>query len=99
MSHQQSFSYEGTGLPGLNQYLKLGLMCLAQEHNAVRSVRLGPKLSYYKIAYIDFCLVAKDLSFIVYVRSEGSCKTAHCAVLPEPLMLAYELHTNISCNT
>ena len=32
MTHQQSFSYLGTGLPGL--------MCLAQGHNAVSPVRL-----------------------------------------------------------
>ena len=32
MTHQQSFRYLGTGLPGL--------MCLAQGHNAVMQVRL-----------------------------------------------------------
>ena len=44
MSHQQSFSYKGMGLPGLNQDVlsKLGLMCLAQGHNAVMPVRLEP---------------------------------------------------------
>ena len=44
MSHQQSFSFKGTGLPGLNKYstTKLGLMCLAQGHNAVTPVRLEP---------------------------------------------------------
>ena len=30
------------GLPGLNQYLKHGLMCLAQGHNAVTPVRFEP---------------------------------------------------------
>ena len=32
-SHQQSFSYKGTGLPGLNQHyiLKLGLMFLLKD--------------------------------------------------------------------
>ena len=41
-SHQQSFSYVRTGLPGLNQTTKLGLICLAQRHNAVTPVRLEP---------------------------------------------------------
>ena len=40
-SHQQYFSYKGTGIPGLNQYWA-GLMCLAQEHNALTLVRLEP---------------------------------------------------------
>ena len=39
---QQFFSYVGTDLPGLNQYLKQGLMCLAHGHNAVMPVRLEP---------------------------------------------------------
>ena len=39
MSHQQSFSYKGTGLPGLNQYLA-GIDVFAQGHNAVTPVRL-----------------------------------------------------------
>ena len=34
MSHQQSFSYEGTGLPGLKEP--------AQGHNTVTLVRLAP---------------------------------------------------------
>ena len=45
MSRQQSFSFKGTGLPGLNQcctIIKLGLMCLAQGHNAETPVRLEP---------------------------------------------------------
>ena len=37
--HQQSFSYKGTGLPGLNQYLAR-INVLAQGHNAVVPVRL-----------------------------------------------------------
>ena len=41
MSHQQSFSYIGTGLPGLNQYLAR-INVLAQGHNAVMPVRLEP---------------------------------------------------------
>ena len=40
-SHQQSYSNVRTGLPGLNQHY-LGLMCLAQRHNAVTPVRLEP---------------------------------------------------------
>ena len=40
-SHQQSLSYKGTGLPGWTS-TKLGLLCLAQEHNAVTLVRLEP---------------------------------------------------------
>ena len=42
MTHQQSFNYLGTGLPGL--------MCLAQGYNAVSLVRLertgSPSVSY-----------------------------------------------------
>ena len=41
-SHQQSFSYKGTDLPGLLTSTKLGLMCLAQGHNALMPVRLEP---------------------------------------------------------
>ena len=41
MSHQQSFSYKRTGLPGLNQYLAR-INVLAQGHNAVTLVRLKP---------------------------------------------------------
>ena len=40
-SHQQSFSYKGTGLRGLNQYLAR-VNVLAQGHNAVMPVRLKP---------------------------------------------------------
>ena len=40
-SHQQSFSYKGTGLPGLNQYLAR-INVLAQGHKAVTLVRLEP---------------------------------------------------------
>ena len=36
---QQYFSYVGTGLPGMNQTM-LGLMCLAQWHDAVTPERL-----------------------------------------------------------
>ena len=36
-----SFSYIGTGLPGLNQYLAR-INFLAQGHNAVTPVRLEP---------------------------------------------------------
>ena len=36
-----SFSYKGTGPPWFNS-TKLGLMCLAQEHNTVTPVRLKP---------------------------------------------------------
>ena len=41
-SHQQSFRYKGTGLPGLNQYLA-GINVLAQGHNTVTPVRLEPR--------------------------------------------------------
>ena len=41
MSHQQSFSYAGMGLPGLNQY-EAKINVLAQGHNTVTSVRLEP---------------------------------------------------------
>ena len=40
-SHQQSFSYKGTGLPGLNQYLAR-INVLAQGHNALTPARLEP---------------------------------------------------------
>ena len=40
-SHQQSFSYKGTGLPGLNQY-KARIIVLAPGHNTVTPVRLEP---------------------------------------------------------
>ena len=40
-SHQQSFSYKGTGLPGLNLYLAK-INVLAQGQNAVTRVRLEP---------------------------------------------------------
>ena len=39
---QQFCSYIGTNLFGLNQYLKQGFMCLAQEHNPVNPVKLEP---------------------------------------------------------
>ena len=39
--HQQVFRYVGTGLPGLTG-TKLGLMLLAQGHNAMTPVRLEP---------------------------------------------------------
>ena len=41
LSLQQSFSYKGTGLPGLNQYLAR-INDLAQGHNIVTPVRLKP---------------------------------------------------------
>ena len=39
--HQQSFSYKGTDLPGLNKY-KARVNVLAQGHNAMRPVRPEP---------------------------------------------------------
>ena len=48
MSHQQSFSYKGTGLPGLNQY-KARIKVLAQGHNAVTPVRLEPVASRSRV--------------------------------------------------
>ena len=41
MSHQQSLSYKGTGLPVLNQYYAR-INVLAQEHNSMTQVRLEP---------------------------------------------------------
>ena len=41
MSHQQSFSYKGMGLPELNQY-EARINVLAQGYNAVAPVRLEP---------------------------------------------------------
>ena len=43
MSHQQSFCYKGTGLPGLNQteyYARINVSC--SEHSAVTLMRLKP---------------------------------------------------------
>ena len=40
-SHQQSFSYKGTGLPGLNKY-EGRINVLAQGHNAVTPMMLEP---------------------------------------------------------
>ena len=50
MSHQQSFSYTGMGLPGLNQ-TKLGLLCLAQGHNTVVTVRLEPAAPWSQVKH------------------------------------------------
>ena len=41
-SHQQSFSYKGTGSSWVLTSTKLGLMSLAKGHNAVPLVRLEP---------------------------------------------------------
>ena len=41
MSNQQSFSYKGTGLPGLNQYLAR-INVFAQGHNPMTPVRFNP---------------------------------------------------------
>ena len=43
-SHQQCFSYKGTGLPGLNQYLAR-INVLALGHKAVTPLRLEPSVS------------------------------------------------------
>ena len=69
MSHQQYFSYVRTGLPGLNQYLKLGLMSLAHGHNAVTPVRFSlciqilvlynkPGMVYFKGSQVRFSKLA-----------------------------------------
>ena len=44
MSHQQSFSYKGTGLPGLNKYYAR-INVLAQGHNACKARTCGPSVS------------------------------------------------------
>ena len=44
--HQQVFRYVGTGLPGLTG-TKLGLMRLAQGHNAMTPVRLEAAATRY----------------------------------------------------
>ena len=49
-SHQQSFSYKGTGLPGLNQYLAR-INVLAQGTNTVTQVRLKPSVSSQALYY------------------------------------------------
>ena len=44
MSHQQSFSYKGTGLPGLNLHDSIRVRAkLGLGHNAVMPMRLEPK--------------------------------------------------------
>ena len=48
--HQQSFSYIGTGLPGLNQYLAR-INALAQGHNAVTLVRLEPAALWSRVKH------------------------------------------------
>ena len=50
MSHQQSFRYKGTGLPGLNQY-KARINVLAQGHNAVMLVRLKPSAPQSRVKH------------------------------------------------
>ena len=48
--HQQVFRYVGTGLPGLTG-TKLGLMRLAQGHNAMTPVRLEAAATRYRVKH------------------------------------------------
>ena len=48
--HQQVFRYVGTGLPGLTG-TKLGLMRLAQGHNAMTPVRLEAAATRYQVKH------------------------------------------------
>ena len=48
--HQQVFRYVGTGLPGLTG-TKLGLMRLAQGHNAMTPVRLEAAATRYLVKH------------------------------------------------
>ena len=48
--HQQVFRYVGTGLPGLTG-TKLGLMRLAQGHNAMTLVRLEAAATRYRVKH------------------------------------------------
>ena len=67
---QQSFSYIGTGLPGLNQYLKLGLMCLAQGHNTVTPVRFEPagpfESSTLPLSHCTLCQCILEIPSVKY---------------------------------
>ena len=49
-SHQQSFSFVGTGLLSWTS-TKLWLMCLAQGHNAVTPVRLEPAVPRSRVKH------------------------------------------------
>ena len=74
-SHQQSFSYKGTGLPGLNQnYARINV--LAQGHNTVTPVRLKPSvlsqaLYYWATALPRVCgwCLLNSLKFLVSLTS------------------------------
>ena len=48
--HQQSFSYIEAGFPGLKQY-KAWINVLAQGHNVVMTVRLGPAASRSRVKH------------------------------------------------
>ena len=49
-SHQQSFSYKGMGLPGLNQYYAR-INVLAQGHNTVTPVRVKPAAHWSRVKH------------------------------------------------
>ena len=63
MSHQQSFSYVGTCLPGFTS-TKLGLMCFAREHNALTPVRLEPAALRSRVK-LSTAKTQRSLSFFV----------------------------------
>ena len=53
------------GLPGLNQYYKQGLMCLAPGHNAVTPVRLEPAALRSKVKH------SRLSSLIVFLKKDA----------------------------
>ena len=80
MSHQQSFSYKGTGLPGLNQYLAR-IYVLAQGHNTVLSVRFKPAAprSPVKHSTTEWEIEPRDL--VCGTMSDATCmSTLHWSI-------------------
>ena len=74
MSHQQSFSYKGTGLPGLNQYLAR-IYVLAQGHNTVTPVRLEPTALSHESSTIALSHCAPFLMYLnFYAGLQIFCK-------------------------
>ena len=61
ISYQQSFSYKGIGLPGLNQYLAR-INVLNQGHNTVTPVRLEPSTLRSRVKHST----TEPLRFLLY---------------------------------
>ena len=99
MSHQQSFSYVGKGLPGLD---KLGLMC--QGHKTVTPVRLEPAASRSRVKHSttepqrslvpgwilpNFKRIQDFMGFLIICKNKEQIKDegARCSQSPTPRML------------